>query len=56
MTGLKIKDGHCVRTPRGQTLVLKVATYMLHPDGLPERLGNLLLSFRVLWGRVGHSL
>lgn len=44
MTGLKIKDGHCIRTPWHQTFVLKVPTHFLDPDGLPECLGDFLLA------------
>lgn len=44
MTGLKIKDGHCIRTPRHQTFVLKVPAHFLDPDGFPECLGDFLLA------------
>lgn len=54
MTGLKIKDGHCIRTPANETFVFKLPTDILNPDGLTECLGDLLLSvFR--WFILRHS-
>lgn len=55
MTGLKIKDGHCIRTPRHQTFVLKVPAHFLDPDGFPECLGDFLLA-RPFGRQVYHSI
>jgi hypothetical protein len=44
MTGLKIKGGHCIRTPGHETFVFKGATDILNPHGFPEGFGDLLLA------------
>ncbi len=45
MTGLKIKGGHCIRTPGHEAFVLKDTACVVNPDGLTQGFGYLLFVF-----------
>jgi len=47
MTGLIIKDGDSIQTPRGEAFVLEQVSCVLEPDGLAESFRNLLFLVRL---------
>ena len=47
MTGLIIKDGDSIQTPRGEAFVLEQVSCVLEPYGLAESFRNLLFLVRL---------